>query len=492
MAAAPLYLEPHLSSDTAALLEESDFLHSLLSSLGSPLNIVLPEQIAANLEDFRAALRRHRLSGRIWFAHKANRSSALLRRLAATDAAGVDVASLGELQHAMSCGFTPDRILATGPKSAEFQWLAAVTGCTVSADSTGELERLAELVRRHSLAPVPVLLRLSDFESTGVRTLSRRSRFGISVRHLKEFLPRLEELSDALRPLGAAYHLDTTSLDEKATALEGCLRALEEFRGAGLRPVLVDAGGGFGANYLAHREQWERFTSELTAAVLADRPPMTWGNHGYGLRAEAGTLRGALQLYPAWRPVWGPRYLDALLERPATLHGGRPLGRLLLEHLYDLAAEPGRALLDQCGVTLARVAEVRSADEPDDGALLVRLEAKAGDIALEEHGVLVDPVLIPADGRRAGPPVRTYLFGGLCLESDLVTRREVHLPRAPRAGDLLAFANTAGYCMDFHATRAQQLPPARKVAAWREEEGGSWRWCLDEQYWPTTVRGGTR
>ncbi|MEU6665620.1 Y4yA family PLP-dependent enzyme [Streptomyces sp. NPDC046727] len=488
MGGQPLYLAPRLGARLRSLLESPVLLHTLTGALGSPLNVVIPDQLDANLDEFRSVYGRHRLPGQVLFAHKANQSSALLRRLAATDA-GVDVASLGELQHALGAGFTPDRITATGPKSPEFLWLAARTAVTVVADSRGELEQLAALVRGHGLSPVRILLRLSGFEASGVRVLSRRSRFGTSVRELGPLLDAVERHGDAVDLAGVAYHLDTTSLDEKATALEGCLRVLEECRSRGLRPSTVDIGGGFGADYLADGEQWERYTTELTGAVLGTRPPLTWGGYGYGLRNESGTLRGTLGLYPAHRPVAGARYLDELLVHPAASFGGRPLAALLLEHLYDLHVEPGRALVDQCGLTVAKVLEVRTQENCEE--LLVRLAAKAEDVALEEHGVLMDPVVIPrAPSHADAGPVAVHLFGSLCLESDLITRRTVFLPRRPEPGDLMAFANTAGYCMDFHAGRAQQQPVARKVAAW--QEGGAWHWCLDDEYWPTTPVGGAQ
>ncbi|GKQ37577.1 Y4yA family PLP-dependent enzyme [Streptomyces sp. A012304] len=488
MGGQPLYLEPRSGPRLRSLLDSAELLHTLTDALGSPLNVVVPEQIAENLERFRAVYGRHHLAGQVFFAHKANRSSALLRRLAATDA-GVDVASLGELRHALGAGFPPDRIMATGPKSPEFLWLAARVSVTVGVDSPGELEQLAALVRKHGLPRVRVLLRLSGFEAPGVRVLSRRSRFGSPAGELEPLLDAVERHRDVLDLTGLAYHLDTMGLAEKATALEGCLRALERCRSRGFTPRAVDVGGGFGVDYLADGGQWERYTSELTAAVLGTRPPLTWGGHGYGLRNEAGTVRGTLGLYPAHRPVAGERYLDALLAHPAAALGGRPLAELLLEHLYDLHIEPGRALLDQCGLTLARVLEVRPG-EPG-GELLVRLAAKADDVALEEHGVLMDPVLLPRDPAGDGTgPVAVHLFGSRCLETDLITRRTVFLPRRPEPGDLMAFVNTAGYCMDFHATRAQLQPVARKVAAW--QEGGAWRWCLDDQYWPTASMGGAK
>jgi diaminopimelate decarboxylase len=483
MRSSPLYLEPRLEPRLRSVLGAAEFLHTLVDALGSPLNVVLPDQIAENLERFRAVYRKHRLSGGIYFAHKANRSSALVRRLATTDA-GLEVASLAELQHVLGAGLTPDRIVATGPKTREFLWLAARTGATVSLDSRAELDELADLVSRHALLCTRIMLRLAGFQAPGVRVLSRPSRFGIPVSELDGLLDAVEQHRDILDLTGVAYHLDTNGIPEKAVALETCVKVMNECRRRGLRPATIDIGGGFGVNYLAEAAQWEQYTTELTNAVLGKRPPLTWQGHGYGLRSESGTLRGTLGLYPAHRPVAAERYLDELLSTPAPSLG-RPLGTLLLENLYDLAVEPGRALVDQCGAALARVLEIR---ETPAGDLLVRLEMNARDVSLEEYGVLMDPVLIPRSASpKGGGPVGVYLIGNLCLEADLISRRMVFLPHLPEPGDLLAFANTAGYFMDFNADHALRQPIARTVAAFRAD--GSWRWRLDEQYWPIDCTG---
>ncbi|MFI6156305.1 Y4yA family PLP-dependent enzyme [Kitasatospora sp. NPDC051170] len=478
----PLRLEPRLEPRLRTLLEAGDFLHPLVDALGSPLNVLLPEQLADNLARFRAVYREHHLAGPIHFAHKANRSRALVRRLAATEA-GLDVASLAELQHVLGDGITPERVIATGPKNRAFLWLAARTGVAVSLDSTAELDELADLVRKNALPRVRVLPRLSGFRAQGVTVLSRPSRFGTDVGALDGLLDALERHRDAVELTGLAYHLDTVDLNEKAVALEACIQAMNECHRRGFHPRTIDIGGGFGVDYLADGAQWQRYTTELTKSVLGHRDPLTWQGHGYGLRNEAGTLRGTLGLYPAHRPLAAAAYLDALLRHPApTL--GRPLATLLLENLYDLAVEPGRALVDQCGAALARVLEVR---RTPDGDTLVRLEMNARDVSLEEHGVLMDPVLVPRPGppsAREAPaaPDGVHLIGNLCLEADLITRRKVFLPRLPAPGDLLAFANTAGYFMDFSADRALQQPVARKVAVHRQD--GAWHWRLDEQYWP--------
>ena len=491
---APLYLRPRVEPPLASLLGNAPFLHSLVDALGSPLNVLLPEVVAANVERFRSVYRRHHLAGRVYFAHKANRSSTLARRLAACDpaAVGIDVASLGELRHALGCGFTGDRVMATGPKDPEFLWLAARVGATVNVDSLAELQQLVGLIREYGLRRTDVLVRLSGFEAgvgtggAGTRMLSRRSRFGTPVADADALWAALKRYADSVDLVGLAYHLDTTGLEEKSRALERCVLLMDECRARGLAPRVVDVGGGFGVGYVESADDWERWTSALSEAVLGTRPPLTWRGHGYGLRNEAGTVRGSAALYPAHRPTAGPDYLDELLSSPAPALG-RPPATLLLEHLHDLYVEPGRALVDQCGLSLARVLEVRPlGDGPD--RYLVRVGMNAGDVSLEEHGVLVDPVLLPrggpADEAADDGPVGVHIVGNLCLEADLITRRLVFLSRLPHVGDLLAFVNTAGYAMDFHAHHAQRQPTARTVAV--TEEDGTWHWCPDEDYWPLT------
>lgn len=480
------YLQPRVDGELRSLMEDHPLLHRVVDALGSPVNLVLPGQVVENIRRFRASHQARHLGGHVFFAHKANRSPALIRSLAA-DGAGIDVASLGELQSALAAGFAPDRIMATGPKSREFLWLAARAAVVVNADSVEELIRLAAIVETHALPRVRVMTRLSGFSSVGTTVLTRASRFGVPAGDLGALWEVLAKHGDQLDFLGVAYHLDTVGLPEKAAALEGCLHAMDEAARHGLTPRAIDIGGGFGVSYLADESQWEAWTTELTGAVLGTRPPLTWNGHGYGLRNEGGKVRGTLSVYPAYRAVAGPAYLDRLLDTESmTLR--RPFGTLLLDSMFDLHVEPGRALLDQCGAVLARVEEVRGDGR---GETLVRVAGNSADIALEQHGVLMDPLLIARGHDRhpepaPEPQVGVYLTGNLCLEADLITRRKVFLPAPPRPGDLLVFVNTAGYLMDFSAGDALMQPRARTVAAYRRRD--AWQWCLDEQYWPVTGR----
>ncbi|MDT5040348.1 MAG: diaminopimelate decarboxylase, partial [Actinoplanes sp.] len=297
-----LFLAPRIAPRLQSALDQSALLRQLVEGIGAPLNIILPQQIGDNVAEFRAVYDQHRLSGEIYFAHKANRSTALVRQLAATDA-GIDVASLTELRHALGAGFSPARIMATGPKNRGFLALAARAGVIVNADTPAELADLAAIVRAHALPRVRVMVRLSAFASPGANVLIRRSRFGTPATEMPAILDLVEKHADVIELIGVAFHLDTIGLPEKAAALEGCLRALDECHRRGLRPRAVDIGGGFGVNYLADGSQWERYTTELTRALLGQRSPLTWNGHGYGLRNEGGKVRGVFTAYPAYRPV---------------------------------------------------------------------------------------------------------------------------------------------------------------------------------------------
>lgn len=481
-----LALDPLISDRAASLLSQTSLLFELTDALGSPLSLVLPDQVTENVGRFAAVMGNHGLDGDILFAHKANRSSALVRRLATT-AAGIDVASLAELQHAVGAGFAPERILAGGPKNEAFIWLAVQLGVPISVDSVNELRMIAALPATGRSSQTQITLRLSDFDAPGALVRSRPSRFGICYRDLDTAIAIVTEHRDSLVLTGVAFHLDTVAISEKVVAIDACVRALDRCRAAGHDPRNLDIGGGYKSNYLRDANQWEQYTGALRASVMGQHAPLTWGGDGMGLRNQSGTLSGSLAVYNFWDSLTADAYLDRLLSEIAPSFG-RPVASVLLENMYRLQIEPGRALLDQSGVTVSRVLDRWTTPQGDT---LVRLDMNRHDLSDTE--LLVDPVLVPSSNdssRSPTPSAGVYFVGNLCMESDFITRRKVFLPRCPDIDDLVVFTNTAGYFMDFGANHALQQPIARKVALW--EDGNRWRWSLDDEYWPTHRNGENR
>ena len=111
--------------------------------------------------------------------------------------------------------------------------------------------------------------------------------------------------------------------------------------------------------------------------------------------------------------------------------------------------EPGRSLLNQVGMTLAKVV-FRKKDLR--GRWLVGLEMNMSQLQSSSADFLLDPLtaFVPAPNH----PVKVYFTGAYCLEQDIVLKRKIALPNLPQVGDIVGFVNTAGYMMHFFETQA--------------------------------------
>jgi len=475
----PVLLRPLISDAVGDLLRRPQFLADILDCVGSPANLLLPDNALRNLDQFHQVLAAHKISGRVFFAHKSNQSDSIIRRLAISKSS-VDVASANELRHALACGFTGQRMEATGPKSDEFLGLCLLHNVTLNVDSLSELSRLLKL--RESLGqtkPTQVLLRLCGF--TGGKTpILKESRFGIPMTLIEEALELVSSKNTDLELLGFSFHLDTTGNLERVHAIEETLKLFDVALEKGLSPRVLNIGGGFKINYLEHESDWANFNAQLRMSALGQRKAFTWQNNHFGVSAQSGLVRGNLNTYSFFEPAPGVAFLETLLRSELVSFENKLLGQFLSENMIELWLEPGRSILDQCGFTLARVIEVKSTSLQKP---LVVLAMKRQDLCFLDQEILVDPVLLscPKDGENeSNSDYKPYfLAGNLCLESDLIFRRQVYLARPPRAGDILAFINTAAYMMDFSASESIMQPRARRVAI--RSDG---RFVLDENYSP--------
>lgn len=474
----PLPLTAKVSPEITELLSQKRWLSQLTNALGSPLNVVLPESLKRNVEGFNQAFANLKIAGRVFFAHKCNRSDAIVRELATLNAS-IDVSSVAELGHALASGFSGNRIEATGPKTPEFLALCIQHGVTVSIDSIGELKLLLRL--RGSLSPAqpsPILLRLCGFRASHTRFLNKGSRFGISVDDVEIVLDILSESAGDVKFLGYSFHLDTVSVPERMIAIENCIQLFELAVSRGLEPSVLNIGGGYKINYLQNEVDWNAYTSALKEGVLGQRTSLAWQGNSFGMYVEQGKLRGNFNSYNYFDATTGPQFLVEMLQQPLPESPDTTAAAFLRDNMISLWIEPGRALLDQVGVTIAEVLTTRSSSNGDS---LVSLRMKRQDISFLDQEIFVDPVVL-YENDPAEKPVPVFFAGNLCLESDLIYRHLTYLPALPKAGDLVVFVNTAGYFMDFSACEAIMQPVAKKIAVTKGE--ADFRWFADEKYWP--------
>lgn len=478
---APLTLTAKIDPTIAGYLKEKTQLFELTNALGSPLNFLFPELVGNNVEAFHQAFAQFGIQGKVFFAHKCNQSESLIRRLSVENA-GLDISSANELRHALGSGFVGTRLEATGPKNAEFLGLCIQHDVTISLDSMAELEQVIALRKvLNPGKPTRVLLRLSGFEADHSKFLNKGSRFGIPLKELDAAFSILEENRKELVLHGFAFHLDTVSVVERAVAIENCIEIFEEALSRDFDPRVLNIGGGYKVNYLAHEEEWNAYVSALKEAVLGTRPPMTWQGNSFGMHTDKGKLRGNFNSYNYYDEQTGPKFLAELLSHRFPNLGDSTAGAILRDNMIELWIEPGRSLVDQTGITVARVNSIRTSSR---GEAIVCLNMKRQDVSFLDQEVFVDPVVIYQNENSQAAPgsCPVYFAGNLCLESDLIYRHLTYLPKLPEPGDLVAFINTSGYFMDFSATNSIMQPIARKVAIC--QKNGKYTWTLDDQYVP--------
>jgi diaminopimelate decarboxylase len=462
-----------------AFLNTRDAVDETLIRFGSPIHLVFPEVYAENLSLFRAVLDRKLLRYRICYAHKVNQSHAFVRT-AEHEGIGIDVASPQELGSAIGAGFGPMRIEVTGPKGEAFLRELIDGGVTINVDNLWELRRIAELAGDR--AKVPVLLRVSGFDDTAV------SRFGVPLAHIDRAFDLLSANRSRITFLGFAFHIDSGDTAERIRAIDACLALVEQAYDHGLTPSVLNIGGGFRQVFTADAARFDGYVLALREALLGRGEPMSWANNAFGYHVDGGAVHGIPVFHKYANTTPATTMLADLLAAPLERHGGRSVAQVAGDNLLDIWLEPGKALVDHAGVT---VAEVEFIKELADGTLVVNLDLSRDSVTPADQEVMVDPIVLSSTAVDAAPaphpviesgPVGVYFAGRLCLERDMITNHKVWLPQQPRPGDLVVFPNTAAYHTDLSAATASMHPVPIKLAV--AHRAGSFQVYRDGDYEP--------
>ncbi|MEW1740649.1 decarboxylase [Nocardia beijingensis] len=470
----PPTLPAKLHPIVRAFLDAPGSVTQTLTRFGSPAHLVFPQVYAENLLRLRTVLERSVPGYRVCYAHKVNQSRAFVRT-AEREGIAIDVASPHELSSAIAAGFDPARIEVTGPKGEAFLRDLVGRGVTINVDNLWELGRIAELAAER--AEVPVLLRISGFDTGQV------SRFGMPLAHVERAFDLLSAQRGRVAFLGFAFHLDSGDLGERVRAIDACLGLIERAYEHGLTPSVLDIGGGFRQVFTADAERFDAYVLALRESLLGRGEPMTWGSNTFGYHVAGGAVHGTPVFHKYANTVPADRMLADLLDAPLERHGGRTVAQVAGDNLLRMWLEPGKALVDHAGITVATVEFVK---EVADGSVLVHVDLSRDAVTPADQEVMVDPILLPgagatADDRGTGP-VGVFFAGRLCLERDLITNHKVWLPAEPRPGDAVVFPNTAAYHMDLSAATASMHPLPPKLAVTRGS--GGFRVVPDADYEP--------
>ncbi|MDF1656247.1 MAG: Y4yA family PLP-dependent enzyme [Verrucomicrobiales bacterium] len=438
-----------------AVAEEGSGLHAKVAEYGSPLNLIEPSVFTDNLRVFQTLGSRHLNQFSIYFARKANKA---LSFVSATmqEGAGLDVASHEELDQALGLGFPPGKIICTAAVKSQALIQACVDrGVVIAIDSDDELQKVEAASVDQKVEPAQVALRVGGFTVDGKKLFTR---FGFEIDRVVDDVQSFGSLarwmSAGMQIRGLHFHLDGYDYLQRAAAIHQSTQVIDELRRLGHELEFVDMGGGFPVCYLEDESEWLGFLEQHRSALRGERPPITHRNHSLGYHVEGEMVYGKPKLYPFYQESAKEGWLERIL---------REVAESLNERNLELRCEPGRALLDGAGATVARVEFVKHFE---DGRNYIGLAMNRTQCRTSSEDFLLDPLLIRSRiVEEDYNELSGYLVGAYCTESELILQRKIKFPKGVKAGDLLALPNTAGYFMHFLESRSHQFPLAKNLLA---------------------------
>jgi diaminopimelate decarboxylase len=333
----------------------------------------------------------------VCYAMKANSNQSVLRTLAKLGA-GADVVSGGELKRALAAGIPPNKILFSGVGKTEAELRAALAAdiLCINVESEPELDLLSRLaVEMGRTARISVRVNPDVDAGTHAKIATGKSenKFGVPIERAREVYARAARLP-GIKVTGTDMHIGSQITD--LSRMETAFRMLSDFvttlRSDGHNISHIDFGGGLGIPYHADREA----------------PPL-------------------------------PSAYAAMVKRVTHNLG------------CTLMFEPGRMIVGNAGILVARVIHVK----PGDAKNFIIIDAAMNDLIrptlYEAHHDIV-PVREPAHGDRA---ITADVVGPVCETGDYIAL-DRQLPE-PKPGDLLAVMTAGAYGAvqsGFYNTRA--------------------------------------
>ncbi len=367
----------------AQLYCEAVALESLAASRGTPLYVYSTAMIRARLHAFANAF--ESISHTLCYSVKANSTLAILR-LVASEGAGFDVVSGGELQRVLRVSRKAARKVVfsgVGKTAAEME-LALRSGILLfNIESPSELNLLsATATRLKKRATVAVRVnpdisaRTHPYISTGLH----QHKFGVPIPEART-LYALAAKQPYLKVAGVSVHIGSqiTDVGSFQAALERVADLIRTLREQGHDIHYIDAGGGLGISYQGAQGTFEKQIAAYAKAVL-------------------GPLRG-LQ--------------------------------------FHLLLEPGRSIVGPAGVLLTRVLYRKT----NNHKRFLIVDAAMNDLLRPSlYSAYHEIVPVSRESRQTEV---TDIVGPICETGDFFAR-DRKLPRV-REGDLLAILDVGAY-----------------------------------------------
>ena len=228
------------------------------------------------------------------YSVKANSNIAVLKVLA-SEGAGADVVSAGEMQRALHAGIAPDKIVFSGVGKTRDELAAALDAgiYQFNVESEPELRLLNEIAEAKSLR-APIALRINPDVAAGghenISTGKSEDKFGVPWSRARALYAKARNMSGvAIKGVDVHIGSQIDNLAPFEAAFKKVASLISDLRADGCTIERLDLGGGLGIPYgegappphpEAYAEMIKRVTAPLDVQLIFEPGRMIAGNAG--------------------------------------------------------------------------------------------------------------------------------------------------------------------------------------------------------------------
>jgi len=281
------------------------------------------------------------------------------------------------------------------------------------------------------------------------------SKFGISIKRADHVFRKVKG-SKGLVLNGLMVHLGSQITDITAyyIVLDILIKLAGDAQRIGLEIHEIDMGGGWGIKYF-ESDEWEAIKLKIKNTGKRN---YTWADEliGFKLNPESNEVEWVgEELYCAHvqdvfiRELFNNRYSSNLTFREKLEHIGMP----------GFVIEPGRSLIGNAGLTIAKIGRV---SRTPLGQNVIHLDMG---VNCNTFGTSVPEQLHRleiANNIKTQEPFETFVAGNLCFTGDLFSKIKNRLNRKPERGDYILLYDTGAYS-DFFSSNSNSFPRPAKV-----------------------------
>jgi len=231
-------------------------IEELTNQFGTPLFIYHQDTITNTIRDLQS-----RLPDRfqLYYSIKANPNAAILRTILA-EGCGLEIASNGELQQALSAGCKPEQILFAGPGKTETELSAALDAeiGEIHVESIEEARWINQLAgQKKSVESISLRVNPVDTAGGAMQMGGKPSPFGIDEEILEAVVAEIQQQENT-KITGVHLYMGTQILDAEILLAQyhrgiSIANAVAQQIAAPL--TTLDFGGGLGTPYFAHETE---------------------------------------------------------------------------------------------------------------------------------------------------------------------------------------------------------------------------------------------